>query len=165
MALHYDAIKQKTVIVEDNKDTYDVNVEAAICSCSRTGEAAVNTHIHESPMKILRRTSSEVIEVDPTTGGMKGKKDVRLHAVPWESLCELGRVYAYGEDKYDDYNFRKGYKWSLSYDALQRHLGAFWNREDQDQESNLHHLAHAAWHCMTLMFFSLTGRGTDDRAP
>jgi dATP/dGTP diphosphohydrolase, N-terminal len=101
--------------------------------------------------------------VDPTTGGEKGQKDVRLHGIPWESLSELGRVYAFGESKYDDYNFRKGFKWSLSYDALLRHLGAWWNREDNDPESSLHHLAHATWHCIALLFFSITERGTDDR--
>ena len=106
---------------------------------------------------------AEIRIIDPTTGGEKGQKDVRLHALPWEALQELGRVFTFGEAKYDDYNFRKGYAWSLSYDALQRHLGFFWNREDQDKESSLHHLAHAAWHCMTLLFFSITERGTDDR--
>ena len=106
---------------------------------------------------------TEVRIVDPETGGEKGQKDVQLHCIPWEALQELGRVYAFGANKYEDYNFRKGYRWSLSYDALQRHTNAFWNREDRDGESGLHHLAHAAWHCFTLMFYSLVGRGTDDR--
>ena len=106
---------------------------------------------------------TEVRIVDKGTGGEKGQKDVRLHGIPWEALSELGRVYAFGEQKYDDYNFRKGYQWSLSYDALQRHLGAYWNGEDRDAESSLHHLAHAAWHCFTLLLFALTERGTDDR--
>ena len=101
--------------------------------------------------------------VDEDTGGEKGQKNVRLHAAPWEALAELGRVFAFGEEKYDDYNFRKGYKWSLSFDALQRHVWAFWNREDVDGESSLHHMAHAAWHCLVLLFYSLTGRGKDDR--
>lgn len=107
--------------------------------------------------------NSETIITDPNTGGMKGQKDVRIHAAPWEALAELGKVYAFGEAKYDDYNFRKGYRWSLSFDALQRHLWSFWNREDRDPESTLHHLAHAVWHALTLLFFSLVGRGTDDR--
>lgn len=97
------------------------------------------------------------------TGGEKGQKDVRIHAIPTEALFELGRVFAFGEEKYDDYNFRRGYAWSLSFDAMQRHLWAFWNREDRDGESGLHHLAHATWHGFTLLFFALTGKGTDDR--
>ena len=105
---------------------------------------------------------AEII-VTSETGGQKGQKDVRLHAAPWESLSELGRVFAFGEQKYDDYNFRKGYQWSLSFDAMQRHAWAFWNREDVDTESGLSHLAHCAWHALILLFFSLTNRGTDDR--
>ena len=95
--------------------------------------------------------------------GRKNKGDVQLHAIPWEALQELGKAYAMGGDKYDDYNFRKGFDWSLSYDAMQRHAGAFWNREDDDTESGLHHMAHAAWHALTLLFFSLTDRGVHDR--
>lgn len=103
------------------------------------------------------------VRVVSATGGVKGQKPVRLHAIPRESLWELGRVYAFGEEKYDDYNFRKGYSWSLSYDALLRHVTAFWDGEDRDLESNLHHLAHAVWHGICLLFFSLTGVGEDDR--
>jgi len=106
---------------------------------------------------------SETRIVDPETGGEKGQKNVQLHCVPWEALEQVGMVYSFGSGKYADYNFRKGYKWSLSFDALQRHLWAFWAREDLDEESQLHHLAHAAWHCFTLLLYSLTGRGTDDR--
>jgi hypothetical protein len=103
--------------------------------------------------------------VDSETGGEKGQKAIRLHAIPWEALQLLGRVYAFGENKYADYNFRKGYDWSLSYDAMQRHLWAFWSGEDTDKESKLPHLAHAIWHGLTLLFFAETGRGTDDRPP
>lgn len=106
---------------------------------------------------------SDEVRVVSATGGAKGQKSVRVHAIPRESLWELGRVYAFGEEKYDDYNFRKGYDWSLSYDALVRHLTSFWDGEDRDEESKLHHMAHAVWHGICLLFFSLTGRGTDDR--
>ncbi len=99
------------------------------------------------------------------TGGQKGQKNVRLHAIPWESLQELGRVYAYGAGKYADYNFRKGYDWSLTFDAMLRHAFAFWSGEDKDRESGLHHMAHVAWHALTLLLYSITGRGTDDRPP
>lgn len=113
----------------------------------------------------MKETQSNYDEqrVISATGGQKNQKNVRLHATPKESLFELGRVFAFGEDKYDDYNFRKGFNWSLSFDALQRHVWAFWDREDKDHESGLHHMAHAAWHCLILTFFSLTERGTDDR--
>jgi hypothetical protein len=106
---------------------------------------------------------NDEVRIVSATGGAKGQKSVRLHAVPREALWELGRVYAFGEEKYDDYNFRRGYNWSLSYDALIRHLTLFWDGEDVDAESKLHHMAHVVWHGICLLFFSLRGRGTDDR--
>ncbi len=101
--------------------------------------------------------------IDPNTGGEKGQKDVQLHCLPWEALEQLGKVYSFGSDKYADYNFRKGYRWSLSFDAMQRHLWAFWAGEEDDDESGLSHLAHAIWHGLTLLLFSRKGLGTDDR--
>lgn len=106
---------------------------------------------------------SEKRIIDETTGGEKNQKDVRIHAIPWEGLEELGRIYTFGEEKYADYNFRKGYKWSLSFDAMQRHPWIWWSGQDVDDESGLHHLAHATWHGLTLLLFALTGKGTDDR--
>ncbi len=106
---------------------------------------------------------NEIRITDEVTGGEKGQKDIRLHALPWEGLRELGKVYAFGEEKYADYNFRKGYLWSLSFDAMQRHLWEFWHGNDLDDESGLHHLAHATWHGFTLLLFAVTGKGTDDR--
>jgi hypothetical protein len=51
--------------------------------------------------------------------------------------------------KYGEHNWRKGMQWSRIYGGLLRHLFAFWQREDIDEESGNHHLDHAA--CM-LMF-------------
>ena len=109
--------------------------------------------------------ADEVRVVDPTTGGIKGQKDCQLGAVDPLALWEVGNVAGFGGVKYARYNFAKGYKWSLSYDALQRHLMAFWGGEDIDTESGLPHVAHAAWHCLALLTFSLRHRGTDDRFP
>jgi hypothetical protein len=101
--------------------------------------------------------------VDPKTGGMKGQKDERFDLIPWRALAELARVYGKGAKKYDDHNWLKGYRWSLSFGALMRHVALWAVGKDLDDETGLHHLAHAAWHCMTLMTFSGEGLGTDDR--
>ena len=108
---------------------------------------------------------SEVRIVDEKTGGAKGQKNCQMGALDPLALGEVGKVAGFGGVKYERYNFAKGYKWSLSYDALHRHLMAFWGGENTDEESGLPHLAHAAWHCLALMTFSLRGLGTDDRFP
>jgi hypothetical protein len=108
---------------------------------------------------------SEVRVVDPKSGGEKGMKDSQVGALDPIAIWEVGRVAGFGATKYERYNFAKGYKWSLSYDALQRHLMQFWAGEDRDKESGLYHLAHAAWHCLALITFLIRGKGTDDRFP
>lgn len=83
--------------------------------------------------------------------------------VPPRALMELAEVYTMGARKYDAHNWTKGMSWSRVYDAVQRHLNAFWAGEDMDQESRLCHLAHAAWGCFTLLEFRRLHPELDDR--
>lgn len=106
---------------------------------------------------------AEVRIVNATTGGAKGSKDARFDLLPWEALAEIAKIYGFGAKKYDEHNWRKGYDWGLSYAALQRHLAAFWSGEDLDPESGLPHMAHAGWHCLTLLTFAVEHPELDNR--
>lgn len=103
------------------------------------------------------------VRVTSPTGGQKGTKPERLDLVPAVPLLGWSRVLAYGADKYDEHNYRKGYKWSLSFAALMRHLWAFWNGEDTDPESGLPHLDHAMFHVGALRTFMEEHPDYDDR--
>lgn len=119
-----------------------------------------------TPKPIKRSEQFEKVEVrvvDPVTGGAKGTKPRRYELLPWDAVGQIAEVYAFGATKYDDNNWRKGYKWSLSFGAMVRHLEAFWNGEDTDPESGLPHLAHAGFHILALLTYSTDGKGTDDR--
>lgn len=116
-------------------------------------------------------TPSPVAEeqtITDASGGKKGVKLERFDLIPAWALEELARVYGMGEAKYPSDesgpNWRKGYKWGLSFGAMMRHCWLFWRGEAEDKQSGLHHLAHAAWHCMTLMTFWREHLGTDNRA-
>lgn len=102
---------------------------------------------------------------DEVTGGQKGRKLASMGCLDPVAMMRLAEVAGYGAQKYDQHNFMKGYSWLASYDALQRHLNAFWAGEDYDEESTLLHLAHAMWHCHTLISFMERNLGTDDRPP
>ncbi len=120
----------------------------------------------EAPDRFVSHPYSYAAEVrvtDPDTGGQKGVKQERFDLIPVEPLEDLARVYGYGATKYDDHNWRKGYSWSLSFGAMMRHAWAFWRGEDLDPESRLPHMAHVAWHCMTLLWFSTYRQEKDDR--
>jgi hypothetical protein len=106
---------------------------------------------------------TEETRTTSATGGQKGKKDEELGAVDPTALRILARVAAFGGKKYERSNYLKGYDWSLSFDALQRHALAFWEGEDLDPESGLPHTAHISWHALALTSFLTRGIGTDDR--
>jgi Domain of unknown function (DUF5664)/Domain of unknown function (DUF4406) len=94
------------------------------------------------------------VRLTSSTGGQKGTKQQRYGLIPAAGLDALARVYGRGAEKYDDYNWRKGYPWHLSYDALMRHAWAFWNGEDNDPEMGLPHMAAVAWHALALVHYS-----------
>lgn len=81
---------------------------------------------------------------------------------PW-ALNELVKVYTYGTIKYDDNNWWKGMTWGKLFAALMRHAWKWWRGEKLDDESGLHHLAHAAWQCFALMEYERNNVGQDDR--
>lgn len=94
---------------------------------------------------------SEEIRTTSATGGQKGVKAERYDLLPTPALDAIARVYAFGAQKYADHNWRRGYEWSKSYQAMMRHLTAFWDGETHDQESGLPHLGHAGFHLMALL--------------
>ena len=100
---------------------------------------------------------------DPRTGGQKGVKPERFGLLPWRALGKVARVFGFGAKKYEAHNWRKGYAWSMSIDALQRHLAAFFDGEDLDPESGEPHLAHAAFHVLVLLTFMEEHPELDDR--
>ena len=79
------------------------------------------------------------------------------------ALEMLAQVYTYGTIKYDDHNWRGGFRWGRIFGALMRHAWAFWRGEENDPESGLPHMAHAAWQCFALLSFSKEKLGEDDR--
>lgn len=115
----------------------------------------------------LQVSGVKEVRITDASGGQKCTKLERFDLIPMWALREIARVYGYGESKYPSDakgpNWRKGYKWGLSFGAMLRHVSLFWLGQDIDPETGLHHMGHAAWHCLTLMTFWREKLGTDDR--
>ena len=107
-------------------------------------------------------TQEEIRVTDPTTGGQKGSKLARFALIPSEFLWALAEHYGVGARKYEDRNWEKGYKWSLSVDALQRHLHQWLMGEDNDPETGGNHMIAVAWHACALFIYQIRKCGTDD---
>lgn len=101
--------------------------------------------------------------VDPTTGGVKGRKLARFDLLPADALHATAEHFGRGARKYADRNWEAGYAWGLSFGAMMRHAWAYWGGEDVDEETGSLHLAAVAFHSLALLSFQLRGIGTDDR--
>lgn len=97
----------------------------------------------------------------------KGKKNdegkLRFDLIPVYPLEELARVYTLGAGKYDDHNWRKGFKWGRIFAAMCRHAWAWWRCERNDAQDGQLHLASVAWCAFTLMEFERYKLGEDNR--
>ena len=101
---------------------------------------------------------------NPKTG--EGLKKAQLDKVPTALMHEASKAMALGAQKYGPYNWRsKKVSSSIYYAAALRHLMAWWEGEDLDQESGGSHLGHVGA-CVAIL---LDGMGTemlnDDRPP
>lgn len=111
----------------------------------------------------MSTSSGEVRVTDPTTGGEKGQKLARFDLLPPEALWQVAEHFGRGAEKYDDRNWERGYAYSLSFAAMQRHAWAYWGGEDIDPETGSHHLAAVVFHALAQMTWAKTHPELDDR--
>lgn len=120
----------------------------------------LTTSIHPQRRKDME---NEVRTKNPITGGEKGQKLARYDLIPVKPLRVVAEHYGRGAAKYAERNWERGYDWSLSYAALQRHAQAFWGGEDNDPETNTPHLAAVVFHALALLEYGETHPELDDR--
>lgn len=90
-----------------------------------------------------------------------GKADFSL--LPLCTLEDEIKVWMYGREKYAAWNWAKGMPWSVPLACLLRHLAAWQRGEENDVESGLPHLAHAACNLRMLILYAKTFPEGDDR--
>lgn len=76
---------------------------------------------------------------------------------------DLAKLLGYGAEKYAARNWEQGFAWSRAYNALMRHLIAFWSGEDVDPESGAPHMVAVMCNAMFLAEFTRTHPEHDDR--
>lgn len=89
-----------------------------------------------------------------------GKPDLTL--LPQEALHSIARAFEYGARKYTRGNYKKGMAYSRVLAAAFRHGFAYASGEKLDSESGLSHLAHMGACVCMLLFYEVSGRGTND---
>lgn len=132
---------------------HDLNCTNSPANLKHAGVSYRTIDTSASPQVDFPRILGEIRSVS-STGGEKGVKPQAHSYLPRKALDVISEVYSFGAKKYSAHNWRKGYEWSKSYDALQRHLTAWWDREENDPESGLSHLGHAGFHIFALIVFA-----------
>lgn len=95
-----------------------------------------------------------------------GIKKVPFSTVPAEVIAEIGLGMLEGARKYGRHNYRVvGVRASVYYDALFRHITAWWEGEDFDAESGMSHVTKAITSLVVLRDAMLNGKMEDDRPP
>ena len=109
----------------------------------------------------------ELKDLKGTPGTTPGHKHdggkIPLQLIPTSALNKVGAVLGFGAQKYSKDAWRAGMDWSRLTGAALRHLTAFNGGEDQDDESGMSHLAHAACCIMFLLEYEDTYQEGDDR--
>jgi len=101
---------------------------------------------------------------EPTTPFIKADVGKNLlGCLPPRALLATGRVLSYGAKKYSRDNWHRNRSLARYFDAMLRHLFAWWSGEDKDSETGESHLAHAACCIMFLLEMVEVGQFDDDR--
>lgn len=88
---------------------------------------------------------------------------IPLDLIPTDSLMEIGKVLREGAKKYDRANWANGLSQSRLISAAMRHMLAFNNGEDVDEETKTLHLANAATNMIFAIWMHKNRPDMDDR--
>lgn len=96
-----------------------------------------------------------------------GVKKLSFSVLPWRVLCNVALAMMEGAAKYGRHNYRAvGVRASVYFDAtVARHLTQWWEGEDIDADSGLHHVDKAIASLFVLRDSMLQGNFVDDRPP
>lgn len=87
-----------------------------------------------------------------------------IRFIPPTALIFLGQAFANGASKYNPMNWRdQGVSSSVYYDAGFRHRAAYWDGENYDAGSGVHHLAHSMACDAIVLDAMMQGTLNDDR--
>lgn len=88
--------------------------------------------------------------------GIKHDSDKpRFALIPADALEEVAKIYSIGANKYGDRNWERGLSYSRLFDALLRHVYAWWKGERDDRENKLHHLTSVIFNALALLHYEL----------
>lgn len=105
--------------------------------------------------EIVRDRANKVSDKELGHKIEKGKLD--LSQLPWQALCEVAKVFHFGLKEHPKDSWKKGFRESTCDASYLRHQLQFRFGMNEDEKSNLPHLAHAAWWALVKLELYLKG--------
>lgn len=136
------------------------------CVRCGSGGADFNTGLCSACYTGVTSKTDKDVQVSVSASPVFTKNDtgkLRWSLLPVDALQAIIKVLMFGAKKYTPNNWLIGTEWSRPYDALLRHITAWWDREESDPESGMSHLWHAGCCVIFLISYELRSIGTDDR--
>ena len=159
----YDNLTSKVVTVISDADMYD-----DWCEFLNRGvwlDASVKEDIKQRLDEMKTSIAAPYVVLPDNnlkTAAAAGKP--KVSAVPPVALLALGAAMQNGADRYQRFNWREGRATSsVFYDAILRHLVAWYSGEDFAPDSKVHHLAHIMASCAILLDAEVHNVLNDDR--
>lgn len=130
-------------------------------TCSRSPGADGWCDVHRPTMQ---PKPSAVKDTNPKDA--VGTKKVPFSVIPQPVIAELGLAMLEGARKYGRHNYRvAGVRESVYLDAAWRHLCSWWEGEDIDPDSGVHHVTKCIATLTVLRDSQIRGNSVDDRPP
>lgn len=108
----------------------------------------------------------EKVTKDTNPKDAVGVRKAPMSTVPVPVIMEIGLAMLEGARKYGRHNYRvAGVRASVYYDALWRHMGAWWEGENIDLASGLNHVTKALATLTVLRDAMINHKLEDDRPP
>lgn len=109
---------------------------------------------------------SSIVKKDTNPKDGVGIRKVPFSTVPAQVIAEIGLGMLEGSLKYGRHNYRvSGVRASVYYDALLRHITAWFEGEDIDPDSGLNHVTKAMSTLVVLRDAMINDMLNDDRPP
>ena len=133
-------------------------------STKESAEVAEALYLAKNVAKYLGIETSAGKTKDSNPKYQAGIKKAPLHCIPTGPLYELGLAMLEGSRKYGRHNYRAiGVRASVYYDASIGHIIDWWEGEDIDPDSGVHHLIKAMACLLVVRDSMLMGNFNDDR--
>ena len=110
---------------------------------------------YEMPPRLVPPSNYSSLKEEKQSGTKHDEGKADLSLLPRVGLEAEARALMFGEKKYGRYNYTMGFDSHRLVAAAMRHIVAYQDGEDLDQESGLSHLAHAKA-CLAMMIHCIS---------